>query len=192
MSLGASKNIHLAGGDLNLKTSSSSSNDTGDIVWWYGNGKEKARLWMSSATYSTAIGPAFRVYNTSGTNLYNGALTLSHQVTLATWGNYNTVGQTINLSQSIQNFRVIIVQFGVQTDQTTGAGIYYEWIPRVLIPVGASVDSFGMTYYIHNSRMSISYRFTSNTQIKIVFTNNNGSGGTAVSNGIRQVYGLFT
>ena len=63
-------------GDLNLQTS---SNDCPDIVFKYGNGKEKMRIWTDDA-YTSALGPNYRVYNTSGTNLYSGRLATVGQI----------------------------------------------------------------------------------------------------------------
>jgi hypothetical protein len=58
--------------DLYLRASTS-TNDCPDIVWYYYNGKEKSRIWTDN-TYSSALGPNYRVYNSSGTNLYSGRL----------------------------------------------------------------------------------------------------------------------
>lgn len=69
--------INMAGTDLNLKTPNSSSDDSGDIVWYYGNGKEKMRIW-SSDTYTAVTGPKFRIYKNDGTSLYSGSLALGN------------------------------------------------------------------------------------------------------------------
>jgi hypothetical protein len=60
-------------GDIQLKTSGSSSDDSGDIIWYYGNGNEKMRIW-SDNTYTATKGPNYRVYKSDGTSLYSGRL----------------------------------------------------------------------------------------------------------------------
>ncbi len=65
--------LTMAGKDIELKTSGSSSNDSGDIVWYYGNGREKARLWTND-TYTAVAGINYRVYKNDGTALYTGTL----------------------------------------------------------------------------------------------------------------------
>ena len=58
-------------GDMLLYTT---SNDSPDIVWYYANGsKEKSRIWTAD-TYTTAAGPYYRCYDSSGTQLYSGNL----------------------------------------------------------------------------------------------------------------------
>ena len=65
--------LNLAGSDLRLGTPNSSSDDSGDIVFYYGNGAEKSRIW-TSGIYTNGIGPWYRVYGFDGTLLYNGRL----------------------------------------------------------------------------------------------------------------------
>ena len=71
--------ITLKGSDIYLSTSGSSSDDSGDLIWQYGNGNEKMRIW-SEDTYSSASGPNFRVFNLSGTQLYSGQLALKSEI----------------------------------------------------------------------------------------------------------------
>ena len=65
------------GNDVTLGTSGSSSNDSGDIVWKYGNGKEKARIWTDN-TYTSAKGLNYRLYKEDGTQLTNGTIPLAN------------------------------------------------------------------------------------------------------------------
>ena len=75
--------LNFSGSDICLKTSSSSSNDSGDIVFYYGNGNEKSRIWTDTG-YTATMGPNYRVYKEDGTSLYSGRLaTLSD----LSWGN---------------------------------------------------------------------------------------------------------
>lgn len=60
-------NLTIAGHDLILGTQSSSSDDSGDIVWQYGNGNEKARIWTDDDPITGADGRLnFRAYNYKG------------------------------------------------------------------------------------------------------------------------------
>jgi hypothetical protein len=83
---GPALSVSTAGGDVVLGTPSASSDDSGDIVWRYGNGLEKARLWQDN-TYTAKAGPPYRVYKSDGTNLYNGRLPLADGTSASgTWG----------------------------------------------------------------------------------------------------------
>lgn len=73
-------NLTINGMDVNLKTSNSSSDDSGDIVFWYGNGQEKVRLWTAN-DYTAAAGINYRVYKKNGTSLYSGTLATYKQLT---------------------------------------------------------------------------------------------------------------
>lgn len=72
--------LNMQGVDINLNTPSSSSNDSGDIVFYYGNGQEKTRLWTNT-DYTAATGINYRVYKSDGTSLYSGTLATLGQVT---------------------------------------------------------------------------------------------------------------
>lgn len=62
--------LTIAGRDLILGTKSSSTDDSGDIVWQYGNGNEKARLWTDTNPITAENGRLnFRVYDDNGTQL---------------------------------------------------------------------------------------------------------------------------
>ena len=87
-------------GDLNLNTSGTSSNDSADIVWHYGDSSEKMRIWTGNE-YTDIRGPNFRIYNTSGTSLFSGRLAVaayrqatnaaSSTATSATAGTYTQI-----------------------------------------------------------------------------------------------------
>ena len=72
---GDTPSIFMKGGNVYLDTNDSDSNDSGDLVWRYGNGQEKARLWCMD-TYTEKYGPSFRVYKEDGTQLFSGSLSL--------------------------------------------------------------------------------------------------------------------
>ena len=69
-------NLTMGGIDLFLGTSSSSSNDSADLVFLYGNGNEKLRIWADD-TYTTIKGPNVRAKKSDGTELYSTTLALS-------------------------------------------------------------------------------------------------------------------
>lgn len=71
--------IYMKGVHIYMDPSSSSSNATPDIVFRYGNGSEKARIWVDD-TFSTVLGPQFRIYKTDGTQLVSTRLALASQI----------------------------------------------------------------------------------------------------------------
>lgn len=62
--------------NLLLKPSGASSDASGDIAWYYGNGQEKMRLWAANA-YTAKSGPSLRMGKKDGTQLFSGTLSLS-------------------------------------------------------------------------------------------------------------------
>ena len=93
---GPALSVSTAGGDVVLGTYGSSSDDSGDIVWNYGNGKEKARLWQDN-TYTAKAGPLYRVYKSDGTGLYDGRLPLADGTSASgTWG-INITGRAASI-----------------------------------------------------------------------------------------------
>lgn len=92
--------LDLLGSELHLKTTSSSSNDSGDIVWFYGNGQEKARLWTNDTPTTAADGRLnFRSYNSGGTQLYSGKLATAGDVD----GKVSKTGDTMSGQLSFSN-----------------------------------------------------------------------------------------
>lgn len=74
-------NLTLAGKELHMETGSSSSNDSGDIVWYYGNGQEKSRLWMNDTPTDSDTGRLnYRVYKSDGTQILSQRLATSGDV----------------------------------------------------------------------------------------------------------------
>lgn len=73
--------LYIKGYDLVLDTTSSSSNDSADIRWQYGNAKEKARVWTADNPTTAADGRLnFRVYKEDGTSLYSGKLATASDI----------------------------------------------------------------------------------------------------------------
>ena len=71
--------MKLSGSDLTLGTASSNSDDSGDLVYTYGNGNEKMRIWTENE-YTAGVGPLYRVNKKDGTLLYYGRLATMGEV----------------------------------------------------------------------------------------------------------------
>lgn len=94
--------LKIAGQEFILGTNSSSSNDSGDLVWQYGSGQEKMRIWTPDSP-TTKTGPYFRVYNASGTSLYSGVLPLGDGTGASgTWG-INVSGNAATATKATQD-----------------------------------------------------------------------------------------
>ena len=71
--------INGVGGELKLKTNSSSSDDSADIAFYYGNGQEKSRIYMNDIpTTINDSRPKYRAYKSDGTLLQYGFLATSN------------------------------------------------------------------------------------------------------------------
>lgn len=95
--------IDTHGSDIIFGTGGTSSNDSGDIEFTYGNGNEKCRIWTDETYTSSAKykGPNYRVYDTSGNQLTSTKLLLANKeevvdslglgnsVSGASWGTVN-------------------------------------------------------------------------------------------------------
>ena len=97
--------LTMKGYDIVLGTTGSSSDDSADLEWVYGNGQEKARIWLSN-DYTAASGPNYRIYKSDGTLLYNGALA--------------TLDSTVAAATKLQNVRTIWGQNFDGTNNVSG------------------------------------------------------------------------
>ena len=84
----ASDSMVVRGGELALMTPNTSSNDSADIVFRYGNGNEKSRIWMYDTLDSTSIGygPNYRAYSSDGKSSMQTRLALEDKVLGLTGG----------------------------------------------------------------------------------------------------------
>lgn len=100
----------------------------------------------------------------------------------------NKVNDTISLSESTQNFQMIAIRLGADTDNSKGGGQYWWWIPA------GNCHADAMHGHIFQCNGTIGYitiKFTSVTAIKIIYTCVGGTAGANLpGNGIRAVYGL--
>lgn len=113
--------------DLILETPNSNSDDSRDIVFNYGNGNEKARIWCADdmAYSNSELRAKYRAKNKSGTVIIQGTLMLSndiklekHDVTVTVPGNsldkYNLDAVTIPDGYSLLGVLPRINGFGDQ------------------------------------------------------------------------------
>ena len=133
--------LTMAGRDINLKTTGSSSNDSGDIVWYYGNGQEKARLWTEDA-YTSESGLNFRMYKEDGTSLFSGTIPLRNNTynfngTTFYSGNSNTAEH--NCNDAIKNGNYYYTSNGPATSigaSTSDGALYVQsysdiWVAQI-------------------------------------------------------------
>ena len=114
--------LTMAGQDILLGTSSSSSNDSADIVWNYGNGQEKSRIWTAN-TYSTSekLGPNYRVYAEDGTSVLSGRLMVTTGDTMSGALTFNKVANAIYYTGTKASYPMI--KFIDNTADEYGNGI---------------------------------------------------------------------
>ena len=67
-------NVDIKGKDVILGTSDSSSNDSGDIIWKYGDKNEKARLWVDNVLGSGNFRLNYRSFDDSQNSLIQSTL----------------------------------------------------------------------------------------------------------------------
>lgn len=100
--------LTATGNDVKLGTSGTSSDDSSDLVWVYGDGTEKMRIW-SNNEYTTTTAPHFREYKKDGTSLYSGNLVLGDGTGASgTWGisiSGNAATASTATSLKIQDYR---------------------------------------------------------------------------------------
>lgn len=131
----------MQGTDIRLETPNSSSNDSSDIVWYYGNGQEKARLWTNEA-YTAESGLNFRMYKEDGTSLFSGTIplrdtTYNFSGTIFYSGNSNTAEH--NCNDAIKNGNYYYTSNGPATSigaSTSDGALYVQsysdtWVAQI-------------------------------------------------------------
>lgn len=106
--------LTMKGKDVILGTTGSGSNDSGDLIYLYGNGNEKMRIWAEDA-YNDGVGPIYRVYKSDGTLLYMGRLATLAEVD----GRVAKSGDT--MTGTLTTPRVVATQDGVYAGVVVGS-----------------------------------------------------------------------
>ena len=133
--------IIMKGVHIYMDTADSSSNATGDIVFRYGSGQEKARIWMDD-TFSTVLGPQFRIYKTDGTQLVSTRLALASQIpSLAGYATQSWVNS--------QGFLTSETYLGTVTKVSAGTGITTNPSTGITSSGTVSISSTYQTYINH-------------------------------------------
>lgn len=105
--------------------------------------------------------------------------------TLLAWGNYAVSSTVHNLSDSIENYDVIIFQSGSQTDQAPGGGAYfaYAFDPQI-------GQAYGGLFQLNGDFVAFSVRIVSATTVKIETAYNCRTNAAYTGTVVRQIIGL--
>ena len=95
---------------------------------------------------------------------------------------WNTVGDEITLNKPRTDFTYIIFRLGSDTDQSSGGGATFVWIPGFV----SNNNMFSLMYWLNGAVHQITARFISDTKVKIVAVASTGT----LASGIRAVYGI--
>ena len=147
--------IIMKGVNIYMDPANSSSNATPDIVFRYGNGSEKARIWVDES-FSSELGPQFRIYNTAGTQIVSTRLALASQIP-------SLVGYATQQWVNDQNFLTEDQYKGTVTKVSAGTGITTN--PSTGITSSGTVSISG-TYQTYISHGESAYNSLSNYLLK--------------------------
>lgn len=181
--------INTQGHDLSLNTTGSSSNNSGDIIWKYGNGNEKARIWTDDTQTSSSKELNYRSNDANGNNLVTTKLaTLEnlHEYNVL-WGPgyyYMTAGHTINLSQKVseQKSGIVLVWQAYRNGAVQTHDFNFTFIPKWQVNVN---PSRGVSCFLTDSTAGvIGTKYVYVYDDKIVGNNANSNGATKRNSGI--------
>lgn len=159
-------NLTITGADgLNLSPSSTSSNDSADIIFRYGNGNEKARIWIDEAPTAVDTALNYRWCNTSGTTQRSTHLATRRDI--AVFSGNKTITTTTTFTYSGISFTVPAYSTIVVTVQ----GLWQNTWCKV-IAVSTSSSSSGGTNFISNNAQTTGITHISTTA---TYYNNSGS-----------------
>lgn len=168
----SSGDIKTKGNDVILATANSSTNNSGDIVYTYGNGVEKSRIWMNDEVSNNDPRPNYRSYDINGNQVVSDKLALlsdtKHNNKILWQGAwFMNQNQSAKLSQKVseQKNGIVLVFSGYN-----GGGVARNWnhtchfIPKaflqffngggVFIPMGGTDGVTGFKYiYIYDDRL---------------------------------------
>ena len=179
----SSGDIKTNGNNIVLATSDSSTNYGGDILYTYGNGSEKSRIWMDNEISSENSRPNYRSFDSNGTPVVNDKLALLSDVFAANnilWGPdffYMNENQNVWFKQNIseQKTGIVLVWQAYDNGEVKKYDFNYTFIPKqhVLISNGA-----GVACWLTNSsgnQIASKYVYVYNDHIRGNSINNNGS-----------------
>ena len=169
----SSGDIKTNGNDIILATNDSSTNHSGNILYTYGNGSKKSRIWMDDEVSSNNPRPNYESFDSSGNQVANGQLALLNDLFSANnvlWGPgyyYMTANHTINLSQKVseQKNGIVLVWQAYVDGQPQFYDFNYTFVPKhhTLVFPGRGVSCFlsnstaakiGTKYvYVHDDRI---------------------------------------
>lgn len=181
--------INTQGHDLSLNTTGSSSNNSGDIIWKYGNGNEKARIWTDDTQTSSSKELNYRSNDSNGNNLVTTKLaTLEnlHEYNVL-WGPgyyYMTAGHTINLSQKVseQKSGIVLVWQAYSNGAVQTYDFNFTFIPKWQVSVN---PSRGVSCFLTNGTgAKIGTKYVYVHDDKIEGNNANDDGATSRTSGI--------
>lgn len=181
--------INTQGHDLSLNTTGSSSNNSGDIIWKYGNGNEKARIWTDDTQTSSSKELNYRSNDANGNNLVTTKLaTLEnlHEYNVL-WGPdyyFMTAVNTINLSQKVSEQKTgIVLVWQAYSDNAPQPWDYnFTFIPKWQTITNSSR---GVVCYLatsHAGYIGTKYVYVFDNKIK--GHNDNSTGATKGNSGI--------
>ena len=178
----SSGDIKTNGKNIVLSTTDSSTNDSGDILYTYGNGSEKSKIWMDDEISSENSRPNYRSFDSNGNQVVNDKLALLNDVFAANnilWGPeyfYMHENQDINLKQKVseQKTGIILVWQAYDNGEVKHYDFNYTFIPKqhILIYEGA-----GIACWLTNSsgnQIASKYVYVYNNHIKGNALNNDG------------------
>lgn len=122
----SSGDIKTKGNDIILSTADSSTNNSGDVVYTYGNGVEKSRIWMDDEISSNNPRPNYRGYDSSGNQVVNDKLALlsdtKHNKVL--YENASGSNSNITLSDSASNYEYIEIFYKNNDNAFSSVKVY--------------------------------------------------------------------
>lgn len=120
--------LNFNGTNLCLRTASETDNDSGDIVWYYGNGQEKARIWTDNE-YNSPTGLQYRAYKKDGSLLLSSKLMADQGRLYLT-----NIDSNVAISYNMQRFgNIVIMHF--QAKPTTAIPTWQTIATTPIYPV---------------------------------------------------------
>lgn len=138
--------LNINGGNVNLGTSSSASDDSGDIAFFYGNGQEKARI-FSANEFTSYDDLNYRCYKKDGTLLGNSHLATRKDIVPISGGK----AITTSTSMSYTGLSFVVPPHSVVS--VTVRAVWQNGWPKI-IGVSTSSSSQGSSLIASNVQYS--------------------------------------